>query len=74
MIRMMTDIDDRGITYVIEVNGLEHHRRRVEFGRDRRHRAAGAAFVEAAREQEKIARGFAAPSTSIIETIRRRDS
>lgn len=44
-----------GMLYEVLVNGITVWSQSVVFGRERAFRAGGEAFVEAAREQEKIA-------------------
>ena len=52
---MRTERTPRGIRYTVEQEGRLLFDRFVKFGNDRRHRAGGAAFTEAARAQEAAA-------------------
>lgn len=58
VVRCTTTHGDEGIAYEIHVNGKPEWKRYVAFGRKTANRAAGAAFQDAAREQDRRARIF----------------
>lgn len=51
-VHQVTTINDGSVTYEVFVGGTKKWVVTVFFGRDRRHRAGGAAFKEAAKAQE----------------------
>lgn len=53
---VMTSVKtDRGIRYAVMVSGKEIWQREVRFGHAKSNRAGGSAFIDAAREQERVA-------------------
>ncbi len=56
---MRTVQDARGIHYRVYVDDQQRWYKYVRFGKSVRNRAGGPAFVEASREQEKMARALA---------------
>lgn len=47
---------NRGVRYTVEHNGMLIFNQFIRFGMDRRHRAGGGAFIEAAHAQDAAAR------------------
>jgi hypothetical protein len=54
-VSMRTHSDANGVHYHVYADGQQRWYKYVRFGKDRRHRAGGPAFVEASRKQEEVA-------------------
>ena len=54
-VRMTTCVESDGIRYRVRRGDVVLWERFVRFGKGRHHRAGGAAFIEAAREQQREA-------------------